>query len=84
MNTPKLCKALANAERGQLLVCLAKAQTVTELLGRCHLSQSALSQHLKVLRDTGVVTTEKEGKFVRYKARDAQVVKIAKLILMYK
>lgn len=83
MTRKELCKVLGNEERLQLLICLTKAQTVTELLGRCHLSQSALSQHLRILRDVGVVRTKKVGKFVVYQACDKEVLKIAKLVTAY-
>ena len=83
MTRKELCKVLGNEERLQLVVCLTKAQTVTELLDRCHLSQSALSQHLRILRDTGVVKVKKVGKFVVYQVSDKEVVKIAKQVLAY-
>ncbi len=83
MTRKELCKVLGNEERLQLVVCLTKAQTVTELLDRCHLSQSALSQHLRILRDTGVVKVKKVGKFVVYQVSDTEVVKIAKQVLAY-
>lgn len=84
MATQALCKALGNEDRLRLITCLAKPRSVTELLGHCSLSQSALSQHLKVLRDAGVVTARREGKQVLYKAADKKVAAIAKLLLHYK
>ena len=84
MTRKELCKVLGNEERLYLVICLVKAQTVSDILARCHLSQSALSQHLRILRDAEVERTEKVGKFVVYQVSDQEVVKIAKLVLAYR
>ena len=57
-----LFKAIGNRERVQLICCLAKTQSVTELLDKCELSQSALSQHLKILKDVGIIECVRDGK----------------------
>lgn len=82
-NKNDICKACSNKERLRLMLCLSKPQDVTSLLSRCKLSQSALSQHLKVLRDAGIVETEKDGKRVIYRAKDRKALSIAKLLLSY-
>jgi DNA-binding transcriptional ArsR family regulator len=74
-------KAFANSERVQLILCLKKPKSVTELLESCTLSQSALSQHLKVLRDTGMVDTEREGRNIIYKVDNKKVLRVAALLL---
>lgn len=79
-----LCKALSNPLRAKLLVCLSKPKTVSELMGDCELSQSALSQHLKVLKEARAVMTKKAGKYIFYQAADKRIIKIAKLLLSYK
>lgn len=84
MSINKLCRALANEDRVKLLVCLSQEKSVSELLDYCHLSQSALSQHLKILRDAKVVETHKSGKYILYKVSDKKVTNIAKLLLNYK
>lgn len=59
--------AFANPLRLQLLCCLAKSKiNVNDLISKCGLSQSAVSQHLQKLRAAGLVTTQKEGKNVYY------------------
>jgi DNA-binding transcriptional ArsR family regulator len=78
MTLSRMCKALGNADRIRLVVCLVRSHTVSELLEKCSLSQSALSQHLKVLREADLVATQRNGKYVRYKARP-HAVRIAKL-----
>lgn len=62
-----LLKALANEQR-LMIVCnlLDGPLSVGELNERVALSQSALSQHLAVLRDANVVATSRESQSIRY------------------
>jgi DNA-binding transcriptional ArsR family regulator len=63
----RLLKALANEKRLQLLCLLVGGeQNVGELNARLDLSQSALSQHLAVLRNDGLVQCRREGQSVLY------------------
>ena len=77
-------KAFGNHNRVQLMMCLSKTQNVTELLGRCTLSQSSLSQHLKILKNAGIVTCERDGKQQIYSITNKKVLQIAKLLLEFK
>jgi ArsR family transcriptional regulator, virulence genes transcriptional regulator len=62
-----LLKALANEQRLMILCNLIEGPlSVGELNERVDLSQSALSQHLAVLRDANIVRTERESQTVRY------------------
>ena len=62
-----LLKALANEQRLMILCHLLRGPlSVGELNERVPLSQSALSQHLAVLRESGIVRTEREAQSVRY------------------
>lgn len=82
METEAVCKAFGNPERARLVACLSREHSVTELLGKCALTQSALSQHLKVLRDAGAVEARREGREIRYRAH-ARALRLAKLLLSY-
>jgi DNA-binding transcriptional ArsR family regulator len=63
----ELLRALANEQRLMILCNLTEGElSVSELNERLPLSQSALSQHLAVLRDTGAVTTRREAQTVYY------------------
>jgi DNA-binding transcriptional ArsR family regulator len=54
--------ALADPTRRAILARLAKGEaTVTELAGPFRVTQPAISQHLKVLEDAGLVTSRVEG-----------------------
>jgi DNA-binding transcriptional ArsR family regulator len=60
-------KALASARRLELLELLAQAERPVEELAReSGLSLANASQHLKILRDAGLVIARRDGVFVRY------------------
>jgi len=62
-----LLRALANEQRLMILCNLVPGPlTVGELNARVPLSQSALSQHLAVLRESAIVRTERRAQSVRY------------------
>ena len=63
----RLLKALGNEKRLQLLCLLVDGErSVGELNAHLDLSQSALSQHLAVLREDGLVDTRREAQTVLY------------------
>lgn len=62
-----LLKAMANEQRLLVLCQLVdKELSVGELLAGIKLSQSALSQHLAILREAGLVESRKSGQIVFY------------------
>ena len=63
----KLMKALGNESRLLILCYLdGKELSVSELNACLDLSQSALSQHLAVLRKDGLVATRRESQTIYY------------------
>lgn len=69
-----LLKQLANANRLMILCNLTSGEkTVGELAERIELSQSALSQHLARLRDSGLLKAEKRGQMVYYRIARTEV-----------
>ncbi len=73
----RLLKSIANGHRLMILcLLLDKELTVGELNDQVPLSQSALSQHLAVLRKEGLVTTRKEAQMVWYQLASPEVEKI--------
>lgn len=54
--------------------------TVTELFIRMRLEQSVASQHLAILRKSGVVVTERDGKFIYYSLNRERLRQIAQLV----
>ncbi len=63
----QLLKVLANEKRLMILCLLVDSERpVNELNALLDLSQSALSQHLAVLRDDGLVQTRREAQSIVY------------------
>lgn len=63
----RLLKALANEKRLQILCLLVEGErSVGDLNTLLDLSQSALSQHLAVLRADGIVRTRREAQTIYY------------------
>lgn len=62
-----MLKCLANAHRLMVLCTLCEGElSVGALNARIPLSQSALSQHLAVLREDGLVTTRRDAQAILY------------------
>jgi ArsR family transcriptional regulator, virulence genes transcriptional regulator len=64
----RLMRAVGNENRLVVLCALAEGElSVGELLERIDLSQSALSQHLAVLRREALVDTRREAQTIYYR-----------------
>lgn len=73
----RLLRALANDKRLMLLCLLVEGErSVGELNAKVDLSQSALSQHLAVLRSDGLVTTRREAQTIYYALADGPAQRI--------
>lgn len=69
-----LLKVLSNRYRLMVLCELISGErSVTQLEAVVPLSQSALSQHLAKLRETGLVATRREAQVIYYSLEDARV-----------
>lgn len=70
-----IAKALAHRHRLELLEHAAQGPMSVETLAeRVGLSVANASQHLRQLREAGLVTAERDGKFVRYGLADDAVL----------
>lgn len=73
----RMLKALANEKRLLLLCRLVEGErSVGELNADIDLSQSALSQHLAVLREDGLVNTRREAQTIYYRLADGPAQRI--------
>lgn len=73
----RLLKALANPHRLQVLCVLHDGEmSVGALNARVPLSQSALSQHLKVLRGDGLVETRRASQTVYYQLAEGPALDV--------
>jgi len=76
-----LLKGLANESRLIIMCVLAEGEcSVGQLNERVDLSQSALSQHLAVLREQGLVQTRRESQTIFYRLADTPALKIINLL----
>ncbi len=73
----RIAAALANPHRLELVDLLSQGpRTVEELAREAHLSMANTSQHLQRLKQTGLVTNERKGLYVRYLIADPQVTRL--------
>ncbi len=76
-----LLKALGNERRLMVLCTLAEQErSVGELNQLIPLSQSALSQHLALLRQQGIVETRRESQTIYYSLADGPAEKVIRLL----
>ncbi|WP_320672250.1 ArsR/SmtB family transcription factor [Patulibacter defluvii] len=62
-------RALAHEERRALLAaCWERPRTAGELVERSALTAPSVSEHLKVLRKTGLLVLERQGRYRLYRA----------------
>ena len=70
----RLFKILSVGTRIRILNLIKeRALCVNALSQALKITPAAVSQHLRVLRDAGLVTAEKRGYFVHYKANPAKM-----------
>lgn len=74
-------KALSDRARLQLLQALRVGpRTVTDLVQETELGQANVSRHLTLLYNSGFVSRERDGLFVRYSLADKDVLKLCDLV----
>ena len=70
-----ILRTLANPRRLEILHALAEgARGVSRLAATLGMSQPNVSQHLAVLRTAGLVDAERDGREVRYRLADPDVM----------
>lgn len=75
------CQVLCNAKRQKLLYVLQDGErTVSELAAATDISQPTVSQHLRKMRDKGVVTNRSEGNRSYYRLRDDRLLEASNTI----
>jgi DNA-binding transcriptional ArsR family regulator len=69
-NVVQVFEAIAQPKRREILKLLAVGElSAGEIGSRFHVSQPAISQHLKVLRDAGLVSERRDGTRRLYSVR---------------
>jgi len=77
----QVCQALADPTRIMILYVLSEeSRNVSELVKALELSQSLISRHLKVLRERGMVNTERQGANIVYSLADERIIQALDLM----
>jgi DNA-binding transcriptional ArsR family regulator len=77
----KLLKAIANEKRLAILYFLIESELcVSELEKKVKLSQSALSQHLAILRKENIVKTRRDAQTIYYSIKSNKSIRVLKLL----
>ena len=68
LKVSKVCVALGDAHRQRILLLFEPGEQIgmRQVLGTTTLSRTAVSHHLRVMREAGVLASEKIGKEVFY------------------
>ena len=75
------CSALSDPTRIFILYALSERPlNVTELTNELGIPQPTTSRHLKVLRDRGLVFTERQGTVITYHLSDPRIVQAMDLL----
>src|ERR1700689_5070352 len=77
-----ILRALNHKLRQQIVKLLDenKKLTVTEIYIQLRLEQSVASQHLAILRKAGIVSTERDGKFIYYVINHKRIEEIGQFV----
>lgn len=67
IDTVEFAKALADETRQKIMsLCCCNQISVNDIVDKLNVSQPTVSHHLKILREAGLVYSEKKGKQVFY------------------
>ncbi len=70
----KICKALSDPTRFKIFLLLNnRISCVNAIVNSLQVSQPAVSQHLKILREAGLVKIEKKGYWVHYSSNKEKI-----------
>ena len=79
--TADLFKVLSSGTRLRILGMLrSRALCVGALATRLDVTQGAVSQHLRILRDAGLVVADKRGNFVHYRLNERAIDRLRRAV----
>ena len=77
----EICGGLADPTRIMILYELSStSKNVSELCSALDMPQPSISRHLKILRERGMVRTERQGTVVNYSLSDARLIEALDLL----
>jgi ArsR family transcriptional regulator len=70
-----VCEGISDPQRLKLLYLVAEqARNVTELTEALDISQPTVSHHLRILRERGLVTAQRDGTSIYYSIGDPRIL----------
>jgi ArsR family transcriptional regulator len=77
----EICAGLADPNRIMILYALSQGpRNVTEIYSELDMLQPLVSRHLKVLRERGMVTSERQGTAIVYSLADERLIQALDLL----
>ena len=77
----EMCKVFSNPTRLEILNLLRdKEMSVTDLIKKTKLSQANISQHLSIMKNKGMVVSNRKGKNIYYKLANPKIIKAFDII----
>ena len=85
MSFEKTFQALSDPTRRKILTDLKNGpKTAGELAAQFELTAATVSHHLSVLRESGLIWSEKQGKYIRYELNTSVVDELLGWVLSLK
>lgn len=76
-----VCSGLADPNRILMIYCLAEEpHNVNEIAAILDLPQPTVSRHLKILRERGIVRSERDGQTINYSLTDKRIIQALDLL----
>jgi ArsR family transcriptional regulator len=79
-NAIRVFKVLANANRLKIIKFLIEKEsnsaTVTEIINSTRISESNLSNHLKLMRISKILSARQNGSFMHYSIKEPMIIDI--------
>ncbi len=70
----KIFKVFSDPNRLRIIELIAEEElNVSEIVRRLNMKQSTVSQHLRILKDCGLVSTRRNGKEIYYKIKSKKI-----------
>jgi len=79
-NLAELFRIMGDRSRLSVLLCLSeRSKNVSEIVRELGLKQSLVSHHLKVLRQNGLVSAQRNSPFILYSASETKLEQLISL-----
>jgi ArsR family transcriptional regulator len=77
----QVCSGLADPNRILIIYSLSEGQrSVTDIAAAVELPQPTVSRHLKILRERGIVRSERNGQTICYRLSDVRIIQALDLL----